>query len=146
MSSTSTPIPPHLFAAALPALPLSSLHAKAFELRNSISHLQRSNTQLRPLADAGDRECQLAIAENEEVMRRMEERVGMLRGEVEGRGYLWDGGAGVGREEHGEGGGREGVERVDGRAGTGGRLGDEELARRLRERMEEEEEGDGVHL
>ena len=79
-------------------------------------------------------------------MRRMEERVGMLRGEVEGRGYLWDGGAGVGREEHGEGGGREGVERVDGRAGAGERLGDEELARMLRERMEEEGEGDGVHL
>lgn len=80
------------------------------------------------------------------VICRMEERVGMLRGEVEGRGYLWAGGGGVGGGEEG----REGANGDGGRrrpAGAGGRLGDEELARRLRERMgEEEEEGDGVHL
>lgn len=91
---------------------------------------------------------------------RMEERVGLLKGEVEGRGYLWDGGGGVRFEEgrvggavgevEGVNGNGEGRELVDGRAGAGageergGRLGDEELARRLRERMEED--GDGVHL
>jgi len=160
MSSTSTPIPAHLFAAALPALPLSSLHAKAAEIRNAIFHLRRSNAQLRPHADLGDRDCQTAIAENEDVLCRMEERVGLLKGEVEGRGYLWDGGGGVRFEEgrvggavgevEGVNGNGEGRELVDGRAGAGageergGRLGDEELARRLRERMEED--GDGVHL
>ena len=89
MSATATPIPPARFAAALRDLPLSSLHAKAAELRNSIAHLLSSNEELKPFAEAGDKDCVEAITENEEVIRRMEERISLLRIEVEGRGMKW---------------------------------------------------------
>ena len=89
MSATATPIPPARFAAALRDLPLSSLHAKAAELRNSITHLLSSNEELKPFAEAGDKDCAEAIMENEEVIRRMEERISLLRMEVEGRGMKW---------------------------------------------------------
>ena len=89
MSATATPNPPARFAAALRDLPLSSLHAKAAELRNSITHLLSSNEELKPFAAAGDKDCAEAITENEEVIRRMEERISLLRIEVEGRGMKW---------------------------------------------------------
>lgn len=89
MSATATPIPPARFAAALRDLPLSSLHAKAAELRNSITHLLSSNEELKPFAEAGDKDCAEAIMENEEVIQRMEERISLLRMEVEGRGMKW---------------------------------------------------------
>ena len=89
MSATATPIPPARFAAALRDLPLSSLHAKAAELRNSIAHLLSSNEELKPFAEAGDKDCAEAIMENEEVIQRMEERISLLRIEVEGRGMKW---------------------------------------------------------
>ena len=159
MSASATPITLARFAAALPELPLSSLHAKGAELRNSIAHLRISNQELKSFADEGDADCKQAIEENEGVISSMEERINLLRKEVEARGYLWD------REEHGkvednDGGG---VEMADGHAelapngaNTNGhgntqdtaRLSDEELARRLRERMEEEddENATGLHL
>ncbi len=179
MSSTTLPITAAAFAAALPALPLSSLHAKAAELRNSIGHLRSSNAQLEPFAAAGDADCAEAIAENELVLRRMRERIELLRREVEGRGMRWvEDEDGEGEEERegedgkmdgvGEGadgaGGVNGVrneerEGVDaGRSGAGTESGprreerrpgltDEELARRLQERMGEmEDEDEGVHL
>ncbi len=95
-------------------------------------------------------------------MRRMEERIAFLRAEVEGRGFKWgeDEGGRTDGEMNGHA-GRDG-EGVDATslpeiadnnarppAGTsGGRLDDEELTRRLRERIEEDEDGggDGVHL
>lgn len=160
MSSTANPIPLDRFAEAITALPLSNLHFKAAEIRNSIAHLASSNLQLQPFAEEGDQDCKDAIAENEEVIRRMKERIECLKREVEGRGFRW------GEDEEREG--EQRAELVDGEApdghgegeqtqmngarsgGTerrGGRLGDEELARRLRERMEEEDdEDDGVHL
>ncbi|KAF2804895.1 uncharacterized protein BDZ99DRAFT_340784, partial [Mytilinidion resinicola] len=86
MSATAPPISPTRFAAALKDLPLSSLHGKAAELRNSITHLQHSNKELQPFATEGDEVCKDAIAENEEVVDRMEHRILLLRAEVEGRG------------------------------------------------------------
>ncbi|MCJ1254291.1 hypothetical protein MMC24_002105 [Lignoscripta atroalba] len=164
MSSNTTPISPARFAAALPALPLSSLHAKAAELRNSVAHLEKSNEELQSFADEGDGDCAEAIEENKEVVMRMNERVELLRTEVEGRGYLWQEQSQEGRKD-GDGdlatGGAEadgtiterqanGHDSADsGDAGRrGGRLGDEELARRLMERIgsESDEEGTGVHL
>lgn len=114
-----------------------------------------------------------AIRENEEVIARHEERIGLLRQEVVGRGFRWDSLEGGKEEEEGVLNG-DGAGDVDGdvemgegarvdvgagevsrgvggveegtTGGRGGRWGDEELARRLRERMEEDEDGDGVHL
>ncbi|MCJ1396669.1 hypothetical protein MMC18_009561 [Xylographa bjoerkii] len=159
MSSNAPAITPARFAAALPELPLPSLHTKAAELRNSIAHLEASNDQLKPFADEGDVDCADAIRENEEVMKRMTDRIVLLKAEVEGRGYLWDNGVtDITGKEPGEedvdmvnGNATSGTERhrVNGRperAGrAGGSLSDEELARRLRERMEVDEE-DGLHL
>ena len=159
MSSSSQPIPPHRFAEAIKELPLSNLHSKAAEIRNSISHLEASNEQLNSYADDGDRDCAEAIQENVSVIQRMEERIRLLKVEVEGRGFKWgeddesfDGGTmtnGLGHNERSEtnaqvsGGTQQGT-------GGGGSLGDEELARGLREQMEEhddeEEMEEGVHL
>lgn len=166
MSSTSAPIPPQRFAEAITDLPLANLHFKAAEIRNSISHLESSNQQLQPFADDEDRDCMDAIKENREVIQRMEERILLLRREVEARGYKWS------EDESDAKGGTDGDAETNGHTNargeddglathrsreadleqqsrhSGNRFSDEELARRLRERMEEDEEGDdeGVHL
>lgn len=141
MSSTTTPITPHQFAEAIKELPLANLHFKAAEIRNAISHLQSSNQQLKQYADDGDTDCKEAIEENVVVVRRMEERILLLKEEVEGRGFRWG-------EDEQE---RRAAEsrRIEHSARPGGgTLGDEELARRLAERMEDDgdEDNDGVHL
>lgn len=89
-------------------------------------------------------------------MARMEERIGLLKREVEGRGFLWDrdtgdkGGDGDSEMMNGGEVGSGDHVVVNGAAVLEGRrgLGDEELARRLRERMEadNEEEDEGLHL
>lgn len=103
MSAEATPITPSAFAAALRDLPISTLHLKALELRNSIAHLDYSNEQLKPFADgtdpsltqnntrpaAPDQDCIDAIEENEVVIARMQERIGLLKAEVERRGGAW---------------------------------------------------------
>ncbi|KAK4242381.1 hypothetical protein C8A03DRAFT_40349 [Achaetomium macrosporum] len=124
MSAESLPITPARFAAALKDLPLSSLHLKLLELRNSIAHLDYSNEQLRPYAEGTatavstsaststssqpqpqqaqeqqqsqpqqrgepDQDCIDAIKENEEVIERMQERIRLVREEVESRGLSW---------------------------------------------------------
>ena len=157
MSSSATPIPPQRFAEAIKELPLSNLHLKATEIRNSIAHLVSSNQQLQSFADEGDSDCAAAIQENILVVQRMEERISLLKREVEGRGFKW-----VDDETKPESAGLNGhteVEEVTGASRitnggpdvrtSGGRFGDEELARRLREQMEEhddDEAQDGVHL
>lgn len=165
MSADALPISPARFADALTSLPLANLHFKAAELRNSIAHLQASNVQLKPYADDGDRECAEALKENVDVIQRMEERIELVKQEVEGRGYKWDAAADVekGRENHdghvvnGHSQQAEGLDEEQrelngsGRSHNEGtarqRLADDELARRLRERMGEDmDEEDGVHL
>ena len=97
MSNEAVPIPPHRFAAALKDLPLSTLHLKAAELRNSIAHLDYSNEQLKPFAEGTepgtngvpDQDCVEAIRENGIVIARMQERITLLKAEVEGRGSSW---------------------------------------------------------
>ncbi|GAB1311090.1 Secondary alcohol dehydrogenase [Madurella fahalii] len=113
MSAESQPITPAAFAAALKDLPLSSLHLKVLELRNSIAHLDYSNEQLRPYAEGTatatatasqpepapgaqegqaaqpDQDCIEAIQENEQVIERMQERIRLVRVEVEERGVSW---------------------------------------------------------
>ncbi|RWA12477.1 hypothetical protein EKO27_g2611 [Xylaria grammica] len=105
MSSETQPISLARFAEALQELPASSLALKVLELRNSIAHLDYSNAELKPFADgttptldqqgnAGevgqpDQDCKDAIAENEAVIARMQERIELIRAEVEGRGLNW---------------------------------------------------------
>lgn len=156
MSSTATPIPPQRFAEAIKELPLANLHLKAAEIRNSISHLVSSNQQLQPFADEGDSECAEAFQENLVVIQRMEERISLLKGEVERRDFKW--GEDEPRPENAESNGDARVEDFrgpsqdnhDGQSTrrSGGRLGDEELARRLREQMEsdDDEAQGGVYL
>lgn len=98
----TAPITPGRFAAALRDLSLSVLHLKVLEIRNSIAHLDYSNEQLRPFA-AGtdpsfstaddppqpDQDCVDAIRENEVVIARMQERIGLVKQEVERRGCSW---------------------------------------------------------
>ena len=129
-----------------------------------------------PFADAGDQDCREAMFENLSVIGRMNERVGLLRAEVERRGMLWgedvevdgvngrtNGVNGVGKgpvDGEGEGivvngaGGVVGNE-VNGANGTSvgssrvqasGRLTDEELRRQLEAQMGGDEEEEGVHL
>jgi len=97
MSNEAAPISPARFAAALRDLPLSTLHLKAMEIRNSIAHLDYSNEQLKPFADGTDpssngqpdQDCIDAIKENEIVIARMQERIDLLKAEVEARGSSW---------------------------------------------------------
>lgn len=116
MSSETQPISPARFAEALKELPASSLALKVLELRNAIAHLDYSNEELRPFAEGAiptldqrdgsaggsgsgsgsaggagqpDQDCKDAIAENEGVIARMQERIELIRAEVEGRGLSW---------------------------------------------------------
>ncbi|KAI9839862.1 MAG: hypothetical protein M1819_000054 [Sarea resinae] len=161
MSSNAAPISPAAFATAIQDLPLSNLHNKASELRNSIAHLHSSNLQLRPYADEGDQDCLDAVRENEEVIQRMVGRIALLRREVEKRGFRWDDAEVEEKEsrngdiemangvadESGEGRASQTQQPREGgpERRPGGSLTDEELARRLREQMDEDGE-DGVHL
>ncbi|KAF2667555.1 hypothetical protein BT63DRAFT_294885 [Microthyrium microscopicum] len=157
MSSHTTPISPARFSSALTDLPLSALYAKASELQNSLTHLRSSNAQLADFPD--DRDCVQAIHENEETMANMQERILLLAREVtDVRGLPWkpegeediravEDSAGRGAEV--EGVRREGGIEVVDRTRREPRMGDEELARRLEERMREgegETNGDGVYL
>ncbi|KAL3428020.1 secondary alcohol dehydrogenase [Phlyctema vagabunda] len=91
MSNDSNPISPARFAEALKDLPISTLHLKAAELRNSIAHLDYSNEQLVPFTQGSepDPDCVEAIEENEVVIKRMLERIDLLKKEVEDRGVSW---------------------------------------------------------
>lgn len=102
MSSDTLPISTAAFAAALEALPLSTLHLKAAELRNSLAHLEYSNAQMEPFAhpppgQEPDIDCVEGIEENIVVMGRMRERLALLRQEAEKRGVGW--GEFVGEDE-----------------------------------------------
>ncbi|KAJ4341902.1 hypothetical protein N0V87_001567 [Didymella glomerata] len=91
MSAESTPISAARFAAALNDLPISSLYAKHTELTNSITHLESSNKQLEDFArENDDRDCYEALLENRQVMKSFNERMELIRKEVEAvRGLPW---------------------------------------------------------
>ncbi|CZT25311.1 uncharacterized protein RCC_11039 [Ramularia collo-cygni] len=89
MSSSSAPISPAAFAAAIHDLPVDALYTKAAELLNQMQHLRDSNAQMQEFAD--DEVCREAVTENEVVIRRIRERVNLCKTEVEGRGLRWTG-------------------------------------------------------
>lgn len=97
MSADAAPITARDFAAAIEELPLSTLHLKAAELRNSLTHLEYSNAQLEPFArppgdstDTPDQVCLEAIEENIVVMARYKERLELLKQEAQKRGVDWE--------------------------------------------------------
>lgn len=84
MSADSRPITAARFAAALTELPISALYAKHAELANSITHLESSNKQLEDFArENDDRDCYEALLENRQVMNNFNERMDLIRKEVE---------------------------------------------------------------
>ena len=89
MSSNAAPISARRFAEAIQDLPVGSLHSKGAEIRNSITHLSRSNRELRPHAQEGDQDCLEAMQENSDAISRMEERIGLLKIEAARRGLPW---------------------------------------------------------
>ncbi|KAJ4986640.1 secondary alcohol dehydrogenase [Stagonosporopsis vannaccii] len=91
MSAESRPITAARFAAALNELPISSLYAKHSELFNNITHLESSNKQLEDFArENDDRDCYEALLENRQVMKNFNERMELIRKEVEEvRGLPW---------------------------------------------------------
>jgi hypothetical protein len=188
MSSEAAPIDPARFAEALKDLPASSLALKVLELRNSIAHLDYSNSELKPFAEGSaatldsnepnqpDQDCIDAIKENEAVIERMQQRIEFIKTEVEARGLSWNEFKGKTEDESKEyetsrANGEpqttvNGTNGVNGHAptsengqhaawsdgtfttGTIRGLGDEELMRRLQERMPElqDDDEDGMHL
>ncbi|KAJ4354821.1 hypothetical protein N0V95_003506 [Ascochyta clinopodiicola] len=91
MSAEALPITPARFAAALTDLPISSLYAKHAELTNNIVHLESSNKQLEDFArEHDDRDCYEALLDNRQVMKNFNERMDLIRKEVEEvRGLPW---------------------------------------------------------
>jgi hypothetical protein len=96
MSAQARPISPTRFAAALKDLALSNLYNKVSELRNQLAHLDYSNQEMQAFAEGTapgltepDKDCILAIEENEVVIKRIVERLALLRVEIEGRGNAW---------------------------------------------------------
>ncbi|KAF2018958.1 hypothetical protein BU24DRAFT_109332 [Aaosphaeria arxii CBS 175.79] len=83
MSAESVPISAARFASALNDLPVSALHAKVQEIRNSIAHLELSNTELEKyVREEDDKDCYEALMENKEVIKRMEERIELVKREI----------------------------------------------------------------
>ncbi|KAJ5334372.1 hypothetical protein MYU51_016677 [Penicillium brevicompactum] len=95
MSTEALPITPGAFAEAIQELPLAVLYSKVSELTNSIAHLHRSNAELRAyLAETNDseedkKEIEQYVTENEDVAVSMNERIALLKTEVENRGQPW---------------------------------------------------------
>jgi hypothetical protein len=94
--TTETPsINSAAFAEAITELPLSAVYSKVSELRNSIAHLHRSNAELRLFLEESQdpeeekKELEGYILENEGVVASMDERVSLLKTELENRGQPW---------------------------------------------------------
>jgi hypothetical protein len=150
MAAVGHSITPEAFALAITDLPLENIYTKAAELQNSITHLLNSNIQMQPFAEEGDGVCRDAIRENDEVIKRMEERIGLCRTEVESRGQVWMGGTSIGAAAN-EGevipngvNGHAQESSVEQPRQASGRLNDEELRRQLEVQLDDDDEG--VHL
>ncbi|KAL1306740.1 hypothetical protein AAFC00_005405 [Neodothiora populina] len=162
MSHEALPIDAPAFARAIQDLPVDALHSNAAELTNNIRHLKSSNEQMMPFADEGDQDCKDAMFENLIVIGRINERIDLLRAEVERRGMRW-----ADAEVEESSANASAGERLVNGTGTSsttttttaaattrdatntssGSLTDAELMARLQERMNEDEDGEeGVHL
>ncbi|CAI7592157.1 unnamed protein product [Penicillium viridicatum] len=90
MSTEALPITPGAFAEAIKELSIAVLYSKVSELTNSIAHLHRSNAELQSNdSEEEKKELEGYIAENEGVAVSMNERITLLKTEVENRGQPW---------------------------------------------------------
>ncbi|KAK7959696.1 uncharacterized protein PG986_004550 [Apiospora aurea] len=94
MSAQARPPTAAEFASALTELPASSLALKVLEMRNQIAHLDYSNSEMKPFADGADgadpdQICIDGIRENEEIIGKVQQRIELVRHEVERRGLSW---------------------------------------------------------
>ncbi|KAJ5113035.1 hypothetical protein N7456_001569 [Penicillium angulare] len=95
MTTAAPPIDPAAFAEAITELPLSAVYNKISELRNSIAHLHRSNSELRLFLEESQdteeekKELEGYILENEGVITSINVRVSLLKTELENRGQPW---------------------------------------------------------
>lgn len=153
MSHGALPIDARAFAEALESLPIDALHSKVAEIQNSISHLKSSNDQMMPFAEEGDRDCKDAMFENLVVIGRMNDRIQLLRAEVERRGLRWADGE-VEDEQNrkrtttdGTNGEITGSQALTSTSdGASGSLTDQQLRDRIAAQMEDDGGEDGVHL
>ena len=169
MSAETRPISPASFAKALEDLPIENIYSKVHEIDNSVAHLKNSNKLLQEYSDSiksdetldaetravGDKDCLDAIRENTAVVERQQDRVRLLKAEVERRGQRWHE---IDPDEPKEttNGGNEVTTNGsnDGPASAAtstpgpARLTDDELRRQLEARMAEQgdDEDDGLHL
>lgn len=150
MSAETRPISPNSFAQAIEDLPVENLYSKAFEINNSIAHLEKSNQSLQEYSDSikndntlspdvrseGDKDCLEAIEDNQVVIARQRERVQLLKAEVERRGQRW-------HEAD-----PNPVRPSNGTAPpqTTARLSDDELRRQLEAQLAEQSDDEGMHL
>ncbi|KAI4798104.1 hypothetical protein E4T45_11677 [Aureobasidium sp. EXF-8846] len=160
MSHEALPIDRVQFAEALESLPLDALHAKVAELRNNMDHLRYSNEQMVPFADQGDQgtptdpnqDCKDAMYENLVVISRMNERIELLRAEVEKRGMRWSEAEVENRQvsERMVNGDSAPVTQTQSSQPQSGRLTDEQLRAQLEARLtqdtQDDQEEEGLHL
>jgi len=166
MTSETRPISPNSFATAIEDLPVETLYSKAVEINNSVAHLGRSNWMLQEYSDSikndqsldaetrqhGDKDCLEAIRENEVVIERQQERVRLLKAEVERRGQRWHeaepkerGTSNGSTDQTASAGSRDvPVPRIQ----TSTHLTDAELRRQIRARLREgdNDDAEGMHL
>lgn len=165
MTSEARPVSPNSFAAAIEDLPVENLYTKAVEINNSVAHLERSNRTLQEYSDSikndesldaetrqyGDKDCLEAIRENEVVIERQQERVRLLKAEVERRGQRWH--EAEPKETETSNGHTNQTADTGSRNVTASstqapaRLTDEELRRQMEGRFGEDAgDGEGIHL
>ncbi|KAI5274213.1 hypothetical protein E4T47_02682 [Aureobasidium subglaciale] len=153
MSHEALPIDRVRFAEALESLPIDALHSKVAELRNNMDHLRFSNEQMVPFAEDGDQDCKDAMYENLIVINRMNERIEMIRAEVEKRGMRWSEAEVEDRqtsEAMVNGYTTTNTSQTQSSQAQSGRLTDEQLRAQLEARLaqdtQDDQEEEGLHL
>ncbi|KAI4722459.1 hypothetical protein E4T48_01345 [Aureobasidium sp. EXF-10727] len=150
MSHEALPIDRARFAEALESLPLDALHSKVAELRNNMNHLRYSNEQMVPFADEGDQDCRDAMYENLVVISRMNERIELLRAEVEKRGMRWSEAEVEDRQVSERMVNGDSTSTTQSSQTQSGRLTDEQLRAQLDARLaqdtQDDQEEEGLHL
>ncbi|OBW69260.1 MAG: Uncharacterized protein AUREO_006960 [Aureobasidium pullulans] len=115
-----------------------------------MNHLRSSNEQMVPFADEGDQDCKDAMYENLIVINRMNERIELLRAEVEKRGMRWSEAEVEDRQISERMVNGDSTTRTQPTQSQSGHLTDDELRAQLEARLaqhsHEDQEEEGLHL